>query len=75
MVFEVTRLRLYTTPYSWKNKYKDRYPVKKRSNGYQRRQQGCPVIERRIMTKKDNNRNHNDQEENNSRRKQYTQGN
>ena len=62
-------------PYSWKDKYKGRYPVKKRNSGYQRRQQGCPVIERKIIAAKDNGRNHNDQEENNSRRKQHTQRN
>ena len=75
IVFEVTRLRLHTTPYSQKDKYKGGYSVKKRNSGYQRRQQGCPVIERKIMAVKDNGRNHNDQEENDSRKKQYTQRN
>jgi len=59
--------------YSWKDEYEGGYSVKKRNSGYQRRQQECPVIERKIMAAKDNSRNHNDQEENDSRKKQYTQ--
>ena len=75
MVFEVIRLQLYTMPYFWKDEYEGGYPVKKRNSGHQRRQQGCPVIEREIMAVKDNSRNHNDQEKNDSRRKQHTQRN
>ena len=62
-------------PYFWKDEYEDRYPVKKKNSGYQRKQQECLVIERKIMAAKDNGRNHNDQEENNSKRKQHTQRN
>ena len=38
MVFEVTRLQLYTMSYFWKDEYEGRYPVKKRNSGHQRRQ-------------------------------------
>ena len=41
---------------------------------HQRRQQGCPIIEGRIMAMKDNGRDYNDQEKNNSRGKQHTEG-
>ena len=40
---------------------------------YQRRQQGCPTIEGRIMATKDNGKDYNDQEENNSRGKRNTE--
>jgi len=32
MVFEVTRLRLHTMPYFWKNEYEGGYPIKKRNS-------------------------------------------
>ena len=41
----------------------------KEAGRYQRRQQGCPTIEGRIMATKDNGKDYNDQEENNSRGK------
>ena len=40
---------------------------------HKRRQQGCPIVERRIMATKDNSRDHDDQEEN-SRGKQHIEG-
>jgi len=75
MVFEITKLRFYTETYTGKNEYESRHPIKEGASGYQRRQQGCPAIERRIMAVKDNSRDHNDQEKNDSRRKQYIQEN
>ena len=46
----------------------------KGTDRHQRRQQGCPIIEGRIMAMKDNGRDYNDQEKNNSRGKQHTEG-
>ena len=75
MVFEITRLQFHIEAHTRKDKYESRYPIKERASGHQRRQQGCPVIEREIMAIKDNGRDHNDQEENNNERRRYTQGN
>ena len=75
MVSEVTRLWLHITPYSQKDKYKSRHSIKEGASGHQRRQQGCPVIERKIMAANDNGRDHNDQEKNNSRGNQHIQEN
>ena len=47
----------------------------KGTDRHQRRQQGCPINEGRIMAMKDNGRDNNNKKKNDSRRKQYTQEN
>ena len=45
--------------YTWKDKHKGRYLVKKRLGGYKRGQQGCTVTQRRTMEKENHSRNNN----------------
>ena len=56
IVFKVTRLRLHTTTYSKKDKYKSRYTIKKRSSEYKREQQGCQTAQRWVIDKKNDHR-------------------
>jgi len=52
MVSEVTRLWFYSVIYSWKDKYKGRHFVKKKSSGYKRRQQGCSTAQKKLWIRK-----------------------
>ena len=45
--------------YSRKNKHKGRYPFKKRSGQYKRRQQGCATAKRRDVDKENDDQDHN----------------
>jgi len=69
MVFEITRLRLYIEAHTGEDKHENRYLIMKGAGRYQGRQQGCPIIEGRIMVMKDNSRDYNDQKKSNSRGK------
>ena len=64
MVFEVTKLRLHTEIHTGEDKHKGRHFIMKGSGRYKRRQQGCPIVKRRIVATKNNSRDHNDQEKN-----------
>jgi len=41
MVPKVARLQFHSIAYTWKNKHKGRYSIKKGSNRYTEKQQGC----------------------------------
>ena len=73
MVFEVTKLRLHTETHTGEDKHKGRHFIIKGTGQHKRRQQGCPIVKRRVMATKDNGRNHNNQKEN-SRGKQHIGG-
>ena len=48
-----------------KDKYKDRYLIKKKSGQHKRRQQECSSVKGRTMNEKDNSRSNNVEEDNN----------
>ena len=56
--------------HSWKNKYKDRYSIKKRSHQHYGRQQG-----RNVDKKTDNSRNRNDMRKSGGKRNHNTRRN
>jgi len=60
MVFEITRLQFHTETYTREDEYESGHPIKEGASRHQKRQQGCPAIERRIMAMKDNSRDYND---------------
>ena len=64
MVFEVTRLQLHTETYTRKDKHEGGHFIMKETGRHKRRQQGCPIVKRRIVATKNNSRDHNDQEKN-----------
>jgi len=66
MVLEVTRLQLYVEVYTEKDKYEGRYPFKKRSSEYERRQQRCPTTKGTIIGKENNSGNYNAKKEDDS---------
>ena len=72
IVFEITRLWFHIKAYTGKDEYESRYLIMEGVSRHQGRQQGCPVIERRIMATKNNSRNYNDQKENYNGGKWYT---
>jgi len=45
--------------YTWKDKHKSRYSIKKRLDRYKKRQQECLDAQRRVVDKKNNSRNNN----------------
>ena len=73
MIFEITRLWLHAKTYTREDKHESGHLITKEASRHQRRQQGCPTIEGRIIATKDNGRDYNDQEENNSRGKRNTE--
>jgi len=76
MVLEIARLWFYITPYSRKNKYESRHPIKKGSGRYQGQQQRCLNAERRNLGKTaDNSRYQNDMKETSGRRNYFTRRN
>ena len=70
MVFEITRLWLWTLPYSRKNKYKSRYFIKKRLGEHSRQQQGCTNTKRGTIDKKNNSKGYNVAKKQDKRRSQ-----
>jgi len=58
MVLEVARLQLYIEIYTGKDKHKGRYPIKKGSSEYKRRQQGHPITKETIIDKENDSGNY-----------------
>ena len=61
--------------YTWKNKYKGRYFIKKGSDRYMERQQGYLGAQERIVDKKNNNRDNDAKKEQDNGKLRYIGGN
>ena len=61
--------------YFRKDEHKGKYPLKKETSQYKRRQQGCATVKERDVDKKDHSQDYNVEKESNDRRKQYNQEN
>ena len=56
VVPKITRLQFHFMVYTWKDKHKSGYSIKKRLGRYKKGQQGCLDAQKRIVNKKNNSR-------------------